>query len=116
MTLAMMEVISELGGTPFEDIAADEPGQRLNFGPLEAEAVVRVGRFLHECVMLSCTVNGRRTMSLLETELPCQVNSREQGVALLSYFLRDHIPKAMQPDWLRTSDQLAEYLPWNKKS
>ena len=112
MTVLMMDVIKDAGGAPFADPASDEHGQRLVFGPVVAEAVIGIGRFLRKSIILTCIVNGQRTMSLLETELPLEVGSVEQGRALLGYFLRDHIPREFQPAWLSRSRELDGLLPW----
>jgi hypothetical protein len=112
MTILMMDVIEELGGVPFNDPASTQSGRRLAFGPIVAEAVTTLGRFLRECVVLTCVAREQRTMSLLETELPIQVDSLEQGKALLGYLLRDQIPRELQPAWLSRSNELDGYLPW----
>ena len=40
-------------------------------------------------------------------KLPLEVRSREEGLALLSFFLAPHIPEVHKPPWLRIGERPA---------
>lgn len=116
MSVAMALVFEALGFEKFDDPLSSEPAYRTNFGPFVVEAVVSVNRWFQRGFILSGVINTRRTISSIEAELPKEVTTREEGLALLSYFLAPHIPEAHKRPWLRIGERMKSALPWAQKS
>jgi hypothetical protein len=116
MPVAMNVLFEELDFDEFKHALSSKPAYRTWIGPHEVEAAVLTNRWLCESWMLSGIVNTGRTLSMIEGELPLEVNSREQGLALLSYFLARHIPEQFKPPWLRIGERMRSHLPWARIS
>jgi len=114
VTTFMREVLEDLGFHKFDHPLSAQPAYAYSFGPYGIEAMVQVNRWFRPCFMLSGTVNTGRTTGMIEAELPLEVESIEQGVALLSYYLAGHIPEQNKPAWLRIGERMTSHLPWQK--
>jgi hypothetical protein len=112
VTVGMNELFEELEFRKFEHPLSRKPAYAYSFGPFEIEAVVFVNRWLREGYFLGGVVNTGRTISSVDGELPLDVDSKEQGLALLSYFLARHIPDPNRPPWLRIGERMTSHLPW----
>ena len=112
MTIPMSALFEELDFQAFEHPSSNKPAYRAHFGPYEIEAVVLVNRWFREGWMISGLVNTGRTISQIEGELPLDVESKEQGLALLAYFLARQIPDQFKPPWLRIGERMNAHLPW----
>lgn len=112
MTVAMSVVFEELNFERFDHPASSEPAYRTHFGPYEIEAVLLINRWCQKGWMLGGTVNTTRTIGMVDGELPLVVESKEQGLALLSYFLARQIPEQFKPPWLRIGERMTSHLPW----
>src|SRR3954470_15352939 len=108
----MDEMFEELGFRKFEHPLSSKPAYAYRLGPYEIEAVVWVNRWSREGYFLGGIVNTGRTISSVEGELPLEVDSKEQALALLSYFLARHIPERDKPPWLRIGERMTAHLPW----
>lgn len=112
----MAQVFEELEFRRFDHPLSSKPAYRYLFGPHEVEAVALTNRWFREGYMLGGVVNCGRSISELEGELPLEVESKEQGLALLSYFLARHIPELHKPAWLRIGERMRTHLPWARAS
>ena len=116
MTVAMSVIFEELDFERFDHPASSETAYRTRFGPYEIEAVILVNRWCREGWMLGGMVNTTRTIGMVEGESPLVVETKEQGVALLSYFLARQIPEQFKPPWLRIAERMRSHLPWARQS
>lgn len=114
MPVLMHSIFEELKAEKFENPLSTQPAYRMRFGPYEVEAAVFTNRCFRETFFLSGIINTGRTLSPIESELPLEVDSREQGLAMLAYCLRSEIPEHLKPDWLRAGEEFREHLPWEK--
>lgn len=112
----MSELFEELDFETFDHALSSRPAYRHSFGPYEIEVALLVNRWFKESWMISGVINTGRSMSMIEGELPTEVNSKEQGLALLSYFLARHIPEQSKPPWLRIGERMTAQLPWASRS
>lgn len=115
MAALMRSVFQELRMQQFEHPLSSETAYRMTFGPYQIEAVVLMNRYFRQAFFLSGIVNTGRTMRLIESELPLEVDSREQGLAMLAHHLREAIPEHLKPDWLREGEGMRKHLPWEKE-
>ena len=49
---------------------------------------------------------------MYESDLPLEVETKEQGLALLSYYLGRHLPEQVKPPWMRIGERMKANLPW----
>lgn len=112
MTVLMSSIFEDLDFERFEHPASSEPAYRTRFGPHEIETVLLTNRWFQKGWMLGGVVNTTRTVGIVEGELPLVVETKEQGLALLSYFLARQIPEQFKPPWLRIGERMTSHLPW----
>lgn len=68
-----------------------------------------------EMILFSAVHLTERTISDLTFKLPVYVESFEQGVALITYYLHKH-PFENYPEWLYKGKEWEDHLPWRKDS
>ena len=107
-------IFEELGFENRLDNWSAEPQFRTKVGRFTIDAEVRVNRFCRKNWLLSAIVNDRRTIAMIEAEVPLEVSSNEEGRALIGYFLGQKIPQEDKTDWLLQAEALRDYLPWAK--
>jgi len=109
----MSEILEELDFKPLGD-GHLATSYRTKFGPFEIEATPGVNLYLQRSYSLHGTVKTGGTMSPIEADLPFDVTSREEGLALVSYFLAQHIPEQHKTPWLRVGERMTSHLPWRR--
>jgi hypothetical protein len=114
--IPMKVIFKELEFEEFNHPLSSKPAYRMRFGPHEVEALVLINRWFRESFMLCGTVNTGRTIGSIEGELPLEGETKEQGLALLSYFLASHVPEQFKPPWLRIGERMGMHLPWRRSS
>lgn len=112
MSIWMRAVFEDLDFEQFPHPVTLQPAYRTNVGRYRLEAVQLTNSWLQPGWVLAGTVNTGRTLAMIQGELPLQVNSKEQGLALLSYFVGRHIPEHEKPPWLRIGERMTAHLPW----
>ena len=109
-----LDVFMELG---FEPAAAtySEPGTNVAYdlGEARVEAYERHDIVGRPMVTIHGIYRTSRTLGNIEYNMPAEVESREQGLAFLSYALSGY-SFTDPPDWLTEGDALKEHLPWNQ--
>ena len=108
----MSALFEELDFESFEHAPSGKPAYRCFFGPYQIEVALLVNRWFKESWMISGIVNTGRAVGMVEAELPLEVDTKEQGLALLSYFLARQIPEQFKPPWLRIGERMTAHLPW----
>jgi hypothetical protein len=114
MSIPMASILEALDFEKFEHPLSSMPAYRMHFGPHEVEAVIQMNRWFRQVFMVSGIVNTGRTLGSIELQLPLEVESEEEGLALLGYFLAQQIPERNKPTWLRISERMKFHLPWVK--
>jgi hypothetical protein len=89
------------------------PGLSYDFGTFRLEASQGVNRWLRPVAILGGLMATNRTSVLIHFQVPLEVESFEQGVALITYTLDSHSGGRFEPPfevpWLRRGDGLVIY-------
>ena len=115
LTITMQSLLEELDFEPFAHPFGARGAYRICCGPYTFEAARLVNKWCQESYFLRGHVNTGRTMSLVDAELPLTIATREEGLALLGYFIGQHLPEHHKPPWLRIAERLSAHLPWSRK-
>src|SRR5258706_16473000 len=94
-------------------------GLSFDFGNFKLEASQNVNRWLRPVITLGGVMATDRTVAVVHFEMPLEVESFEQGVALVTHCLDSHaggVFEAASPvPWLIEGRQYRNLLPWNKR-
>jgi hypothetical protein len=103
---SLVEILLDLG------FISTSTGLELDFGngKLSAAKMWKLGG---EVFSFYGFYKSERKMGQIEYELPLQVESYEQGIALLAYHLKS-TDLAKKPNWIDTGLEWQDYLPWRK--
>jgi hypothetical protein len=95
-----------------------EKGRKLHFkvDNLELEASQVWNEWLAPVVFLHGLYRGPRATGMIADDLPPEVESREQGLAYLAYYLDGSLPHPIaEPAWLKEGRSYQYLLPWNRR-
>ncbi len=90
-------------------------GLEFNFGNFKLRAFEGVNRYLMNVLIFSGVNNTIRTLSEIHFELPLEVESYEQGIAFISYYLGRGFQASIIPEWYYQGLQFKNLLPWEKE-
>ncbi len=115
MRVALLDACQAAGLAPIPGWAG--PGRRA-FGFQIAgcdvavwEGVDHVGRRM---AFMQGTVRRPRSIALIEAIMPAEVESHEQGVALLAHHLSPHWGDEPGTQWALDGERWADHLPWQR--
>jgi len=114
--IATRDILKRLGFAEDWTAVADElPAYAVNLGTIKFTVARQTNRFLRPVFAVSGVAADRRTAKTISFELPIQVESYEQGVALLAHAIgSDHEPE--QPaEWLEQGRSWRHLLPWERE-
>lgn len=92
------------------------PAYVYDFGNLRLSALECVNKYYNTVFHLGGAVSGSRSMRTIESELPLTVDSFEQGVALIAYFVGKDFEPALPTPWLSDGREWQSFLPWVRES
>jgi len=106
------EVFEKLG---FEEvwgsITDQEPAYKYDFGNIELTAVQVTSMYFRPIFLLTGIASDKRSIREIDQQMPLEVESFEQGVAIIAYALGEcHTTK--QIPWVERGRQWEEHLPW----
>ncbi len=98
---------------------SDPPGGlSFDFGTFRLFAAHGMGRHFRPVVMFSGAMPSARRIAAIEFELPEELASAEQGMAMLTYYLdRQAVGELLSQShvqWLELGRQHKHLLPWNR--
>lgn len=106
---SLQSILTKIGFLP------NEKGLYYDFGNFELVAIKGINRYIQKgYTFIGCYVTAR-SAGIIDFFIPLQVESYEQGVALMAYYLRSTKLKN-KPDWLDEGLALREHLPWEKET
>ena len=114
MSIELEQLFSELDFEAVEPLSGSRSAFHFHCGPNEFEIVPIVNRWLQQAYLLVGTVVTARTASMVEIELPPEVGTREEGLALLGFFIGRAVAEVDKPPWLRIAERLSAHLPWRE--
>lgn len=95
--------------------AQEEPDLSFDFGNFFLHAYAGINRYLAEVLYFSGMNKNERVIQEIDFELPQEVESFEQAIALLSFQLGKKLDATHIPEWYFKGQLLEEHLPWKKE-
>ncbi len=105
--ISLHSILIKIGFLP------SEIGLKLDLENCKLEAFQGYNRYFQEGYSFFGYYFSGRSAGEFDFFLPLQLESYEQGIALLAYYLRN-TDLEIKPDWLNEGLLLKEYLPWEK--
>jgi hypothetical protein len=118
--LPTWDLLLSLGFVEDPDVISDDPGGlNYDFGNFKLEASHLTNRRFQSVVLLSGILVLDNSIGEVECEMPCAVESREQGIAWITWCLDEHAHGEFIParpvSWLGIGRQYRHLLPWEKE-
>lgn len=113
MTVRLLDVCQAAGLEPI--LGWKGPGERA-FGFRIAGCAVAVWQGVdpvgRPMVYMKGVVRRPRSIDQIEASMYPEVDTHEQGVALLAYYLASHWEDEPRPQWALNGERWADHLPW----
>lgn len=112
MTVTTASLLRTLGA--FEDpgaICDDGVALALQIGPHRLHGGQFISRWFAPTYRISGIIDTGRSISLVESEMPTELASENEGLAWLAEILRDALPEHLKPAWLLKGERLRHLLP-----
>jgi hypothetical protein len=95
--------------------AGQQPGYRYDFGNLNLQVAQMMGKYFQPVMQFSGVIDTPRTLGVVKFSLLLEVESLEQGVALIAHNIgRDFTPLRHTP-WLDQGRQWEDHLPGRRE-
>ena len=91
-------------------IQDDDTGLRLRVGPHCVHGGEYLSRWFRPTYRISGVINTGRSISLIESEMPAELESEDEGLAWLAAILGDALPNESKPAWLLKGERLSHLL------
>ncbi len=115
-SMATRDLLSDLGFEPFMAQFTDQqPGYRYNFGNLVLEAVQVTNQYCRPEMLFTGTVKTARMFGSVTFSLHLNVESFEQGVALIAYNIGGDFEPSRPTPWLELGRSFEEHLPGRRE-
>lgn len=110
--ISTRDLLVDIGFEPVIATYTDlQPGYRFNFGNFVLHASQVTSKYLRPEILFTGTIVTTRSISAVEFSLPLNVDSYEQGLALIAHGIgRSFIPLLPAP-WLDQGRKWEEHLP-----
>lgn len=111
MTLTTSSLLKNLGA--FEDpssIQDDHAALTLPIGPYCLHGGEYLSRWFKRTYRISAVIGARHSISLVESEMPAELECEDEGLAWLAEILREALPDEAKPAWLLKGDSLRHLL------
>jgi hypothetical protein len=115
-----MDLLRSLGFVEGQATLYSPPGGLTkNFGNFTLSAIQCISLHFQQIVQLSGVMTTRRSVAQVECELPVVLESREQGIAWVTWCLDSHAHGQFQPTiptpWLAEGRLNRHLLPWERE-
>ena len=111
MALTTSSLLRNLGAV--EDPGAiqdDHTGLRLRVGPHCVHGGEYLSRWFRRTYRISAVIDTGRSISLVESEMPAELETEDEGLAWLAEILREALPHDVKPAWLLKGECLSHLL------
>jgi hypothetical protein len=81
-------------------IQDDQAALVLRIGPHSLQGGEYLSRWFQRTYRISAVIGTRHSLSLVESEMPAELESEEEGFAWLAEILREALPDDVKPAWL----------------
>lgn len=110
------DLLVDLGFEAIMDEYTDQqPGYQFNFGDLVLRACQLTNLYLRPAFCFSGIISTTRTCEMVEFWLPLEMESYEQGVALISYNIGQSFTPLRPTPWLEQGRLWEEHLPGRRE-
>lgn len=110
-----METRTLLEGLSFQEdywaLTDKQPGYFYDFGNFRLEAAQLTSRYFRPVFVFSGVISNTRSLKMLNFELPLEVESFEQGVALIAHGLGANFVPDVPTSWLADGRSWESHLP-----
>ena len=111
MRLATTSLLRTLGAVDDPGAIQDErSGLRLQIGPHCVHGGQHMSRWFKPTYRISAVINTGRSISLVESEMPAELETEDEGLAWLAEILREALPPDIKPAWLLKGECLRHLL------
>ncbi|HZF95525.1 MAG TPA: hypothetical protein VEZ20_11725 [Allosphingosinicella sp.] len=111
MTLTTSSLLKDLGAVEDPGAIQDDDGAlRLPIGPYCVHGGQYMSRWFKRTYRISAVIDARRSISLVESEMPAELASEDEGLAWLAEILREALPDEAKPAWLLKGEGLRHLL------
>ncbi|WP_137805888.1 hypothetical protein [Pseudomonas sp. G(2018)] len=110
-----METRALLESLPFQEdywtLTDRQPGYFYDFGNFRLEAVQLTNQYFRQVFVFSGVIANTRSLRMINFQLPVEVESFEQGVALIAHGLGADFVPDVPTSWLTDGRSWASHLP-----
>jgi hypothetical protein len=99
----------------WEAITDQRPAYFYDFGNLRLTAAQVMSDRFKPCFHLGGVIQDVRSMTMIDFEMPLEVESFEQGVAWVSYGIGKDYRPSIPTTWLDDGRTWQDYLPWVRR-
>lgn len=111
MALTTSSLLRDLGAVEDPSAIPDEGvALRLGIGPHCVHGGQYMSRWFKRTYRISAVIDTRRGISLVESEMPAELESEDEGLAWLAEILRGALPDDAKPAWLLNGEGLRHLL------
>ena len=109
-------LLESLGFKPvIAEFTDEQPGYRYDFGNWALEASVLTNRYFYQVMQFSGVLSDERSISMIDFALLLEVESYEQGVALIAYGIPSDFTPLHPTPWLEQGRAWEEHLPGRRE-
>ncbi|MDB5694061.1 MAG: hypothetical protein JWO81_3124, partial [Alphaproteobacteria bacterium] len=112
MGIPTSSLLRSLGAEPDPTmVGVEDEALRLRFGRHSVQCGQFTSRWLTPTYLITGVINTGRTIVDVQSEMPVEVATEEEGLAWLGAILGAIIPVDVKPDWLFKGERLRNLLP-----
>ena len=114
MTQTTMRDVFRLLGfeEDWQGTTEQQPAYRANLGNVEFTASEVTGKAFRPVFLLTGLARSRRSVGMINFEIPLEVASIEQGVALIAHAVGQGVEPDRPTAWLELGRKWRNHLPW----
>lgn len=86
------------------------------FGGLEIGVIEGMDRWFKPALVFKGHYKDARKLGVIEFTLPAVLESADQSLAMISYYVAQGVPIASRPEWVAAGLKRQSLLPWIKAS
>ena len=111
MSLTTTSLLRTLGAVEDRGAIQDEHDALwLRIGPHSVHGGQYMSRWFRRTYRISAVINTGRSISLVESEMPAELETEDEGLAWLAEILREALPPDIKPAWLLKGECLRHLL------
>lgn len=114
--MKLRRLLEDLGFVQDYSAMTDQrPGYYFDFGNMRLNAVEVLSKSFRPVMLFNGFEKTDRTVRQVNFELPLELESFEQGVALIVYYLGKEFIPSIATAWISQGREFEDALPWKKQ-